>query len=192
MEALAVDLQLLRAVLVPDLKLAVGRELMARVASLDPSGRGTISLAGVMLEAELPKGLAVGQEIRLQVRELSPDKVVLGLQEHAATLAPPPTTPLPGGGAVVVKERSAGGGRGDGEGAVHTLSISYDAPTMGSMDMHFVLASGGLRLQVSVGMAAFEAADKGAGELIDALTQAVGVPVAVSIAPRHEPLDVYA
>jgi len=79
MEPLAVDANLLRAVLAPDLKLDIGRLLMVRVASVEADGRGVLSLAGMLLEAELPESVSAGQELRLQVRELTPEKVVLAI-----------------------------------------------------------------------------------------------------------------
>jgi hypothetical protein len=196
-DVLAVDLQLLRQVLLPDLKLTVGRELMARVVDIEPGGRGTLSLAGMLLEAEMPKELVAGQEIRLQVRELSADKVVLGLQTRPPELAPAVAAPLPGGGTVHVRakdeqEGGPGGGAGGGS-ASHSLTITYDAPTLGAVDMHFVLEPGALRLAVTVAAGRpFEAADDGGEQLREALARVLEVPVAVSITPRYEPLDVYA
>ena len=67
-----------------------------------------LSLAGMLLEAELPDNVRAGQELRLQVRELTPDKVVLAIQEEpqAATTAAgrAVAVPMPGG-------RIAAGGR---------------------------------------------------------------------------------
>jgi hypothetical protein len=197
MEALAVDLQLLRQIMLPELKLAVGRTLMARVAALEANGRGTISLAGVMLDAQLPKGLRVGQEIRLQVREITPDKVVLGLQDRPAVLAQPVAMPLPGGGAIEVRERheSSGGSGGGGAGGsgVHTLAITYDAPALGPVDMRFALDPATLRLQLTVAAgAAFDAAHAASEDLSQALSGVLDRSISVSVQSRYEPVDVYA
>ena len=61
-----------------------------------------LSLAGMLLEAELPSNVRAGEELRLQVRELTPEKVVLAIKDESQ---PPPAMPssrracrLPGGG----------------------------------------------------------------------------------------------
>ena len=65
-----------------------------------------LSLAGMLLEAELPDNVRAGQELRLQVRELTPDKVVLAIKEESQPPPPAavdaPRVPLPGGGSVQV------------------------------------------------------------------------------------------
>lgn len=50
---LSVDAQLLEALLTPELTLSVGRELAVRFASTGEQGRGLISLAAQLLEAEV-------------------------------------------------------------------------------------------------------------------------------------------
>ena len=193
MQALAVDLQLLRSVMMPDLRLSVGRTLMARVAALEPNGRGTISLAGVMLEAELPKGVAIGQELKLQVRELTPEKVVLGLQERPPVLAQPVTTPMPGGGAIEIKEQHESSGGGAGGSDVHTLSLVYDAPSLGPIDLQFALDPASLRVVVTLAAGAPHELALGAADALGAaLSTAVDRSITVSVKPRHEPIDVYA
>jgi hypothetical protein len=192
MDALAVDLQLLRAVLMPELKLTLGRELMARVASVEQNGRGTLSLAGVLLEAELPDGIKPGQELRLQVRELTPERVVLGLQDpQSPPAAPAPPVPPR---AVYVKERtgsSSSGPAGPDE-ETHTLTLRYEAPSLGPVDMRFVLDAGALALQVVVAPGtSYEAADDASGRLSDALSAALDRAITVTVLPRREPIDVY-
>lgn len=197
MDAISVNPQLLKLLLAPEVKLSVGRELMARVASIAENGRGQISLAGVLLEAELPKNLTPGQEIRLAVREMTPERLVLQLQPMATMPPPPPvavqSAPLPGGGSVRVQEEAKrSGGPGEDQ-AIHTLALTYDAPSLGAVDLHFVLAPGGLRLQVTTAPGdAYAAADDASDHLTRSLGDALGVPISVSVTPRHEPLDVYA
>jgi hypothetical protein len=61
MQPLAIDLQLLRSLLLPEMRIVPGRALMARVVNADGNGRGSISIAGYLLDAELPKHVgAVG------------------------------------------------------------------------------------------------------------------------------------
>jgi hypothetical protein len=195
MESLAVDLQLLRSTMVGDLRLSVGRTLMARVASVEGNGRGTLSLAGTLLDAELPKGLAAGQEIRLQVRELTPDKVVLALENRPPVLDQPVGMPMPGGGAVEIKERiepDAGGG-GDGGGAKHMLTLVYDAPSLGSIEMRFALDPASLKLELVLSAGEpYQRAQDSSDELRQALSETVQRTITVSILPRREPLEIYA
>ena len=88
---LAVDLLLLRTALTPDIRIAPGRALMARVVTADGDGRGALSIAGAVFEAELPKQVRAGEDLRLVVRDVSSDRVVLQLADQTAPpLAPPP------------------------------------------------------------------------------------------------------
>ncbi len=197
MEALAVDLQLLRSLMVPDLRLSVGRMLTARVADIQANGRGTISLAGTLLEAELPKGLAAGQTIHLQVRELTPEKVVLALTERPPVLEQPVSMPSPGGGLLEVKRypegEARGGSGGSADASRHTLRLVYEAPSLGAMEMSFVLDPASLRLDVIVGSGeAHELASGHVTELREALSAALGRTITVSITPRRQPVEIYA
>jgi hypothetical protein len=196
MDPIAVDIRLIKAVLGTELKIAPGRVLMARVVTADGTGRGSLNIAGTTLEAELPKDVETGQELRLTVRHVSPERVELSLAgSEEAGAAAASSAPLPGGGAVRVAERDAGGGgsgAGSGDGR-HTVSLRYDAPSLGAIDLRFQLDPESLH--VSAVLAAgdpVELAQDRAGELQDALSQALGRPVKVDVSARYEPLDVYA
>ncbi|HEX4807133.1 MAG TPA: hypothetical protein VFU94_14635 [Conexibacter sp.] len=77
MRPLAVDLVLLRST-APDLPLAVGRVLAARV--VERHGRhGVLNLAGAFLTAELPEEVQAGDTLRLVVQEASGGRAVLAL-----------------------------------------------------------------------------------------------------------------
>ena len=194
MQPLAVDASLLRTVLATDVKLAIGRELMARVASVTTGGRGVLSLAGMLLDAELPSGVHAGEELRLQVRELTPDKVVLAIREDVQPAAVPvetPRVPLPGGGSVKVTERDAGGPLAAGD-RTHTVTVRYDAPALGTVDLHFTLAAGALALTVAVAPGAYETADDHAGALRATLAAATERPTTVTVLARREPVEVFA
>jgi hypothetical protein len=193
-----VDIRLIRAVLGAELRVAPGRALMARVVSVYPGGRGALSIAGALIDAQLPKGVEAGQDLSLVVRHVSPERVVLGMAgDQTATPAPvpPPAAQLPGGGTVQVTERDAGGaGGGSGRaGDRHALALVYDAPALGAVDLRFELDSGALRLTATLaaGEPVARARDA-AGELRDALSEALGRPATVEIGARREPLDVYA
>ncbi|HEX3802906.1 MAG TPA: flagellar hook-length control protein FliK [Solirubrobacteraceae bacterium] len=197
MQPLAVDASLLRAVLATDLQLTVGRALMARVAAITAEGRGTLSIAGMPLDAELPATVQAGDELRLIVREVTPDKVVLAIQDDAQpppaafAQAEAPRVPLPNGGSLQVTERDAGGQLATGDGT-HTLTLKYDAPTLGPIEMRFTLTPGALNLALEVAPSAYPALDDQAPQLASSLTSAAERPSRVTVTPRREPLEVFA
>ena len=194
MDPIAVDIRLIRAVLGGEMRVAPGRALMARVMSTDAAGRGALSIAGAVIEAKLPKEVQAGQELRLTVREITPERIVLSLSEQAGAAAPAAAAELPGGGSVRVSEQDEAARKaGGGPAGRHTLALVYDAPALGPVDLRFELDAQSLRVTATLaaGIPA-ESAGDAAGELQDALAEALGRPVAVQITPRHEPLDVYA
>ena len=188
------DIRLIRAVLGAELRIAPGRGLLARVVSTDGLGRGTLSIAGALIDAELPRHVETGQELRLVVREVSADRVVLGLSDQA--VAPPPApVELPGGGTVRVNEDDEGGGSSPPGTSPETqrLSLRYDAPALGPVDLRFELGAGSLRVVVALGPGdALDLGRSGAGELQRTLGANADRPVTVTVAGRREPLDLYA
>jgi hypothetical protein len=196
MEPLAVDLRILRSLLLPEMRIVPGRALMARVVNADGNGRGALSIAGYLLDAELPKHVAAGQDLRLVVREVSAERVLLAIAHPDAQPppAPPPApaVPLPGGGTIRVQEEDAPGGGTGASADTHSVALRYDAPALGPVDLRFELDPGGLRLAITVSPAALDAARGDAGPLQTALATAVGADAAVTVTARREPLDVYA
>src|ERR1700704_5921781 len=132
MDPIAVDIRLIRAVLAPELKIVPGRAFMARVVAVDPRGRGTISIAGIAIDAELPRHVRAGDELRLVVRHASAERVVLGLSAQAMVPAPM-AVPLPGGGAVRVSEEDEHRRRPPSSPDSDTLTLRYDAPSLGAV-----------------------------------------------------------
>jgi hypothetical protein len=200
MDPIAVDIRLIRAVLGAELRVAPGRALMARVVNVNPMGRGALSIAGALVDAKLPPGVQAGQDLRLVVRHVSPEQVVLGISQEAGAAAAQPlaAAELPGGGRVRVTERD-----GDSEGASgrapdagrHVLELAYDAPALGTVDLRFELDPHSLRVHATLAAGAPAAsATEAAVELRDAIAAALGGgrTVTVEITPRREPLDVYA
>ena len=188
------DIRLIKAVLGTELRITPGRAIMARVVNTDGRGRGVITIAGEPLEASLPEHIKPGQELRLVVREASPERVILGLADQL----PNPQAaevPLPGGGTIRVSDEDPGnpaGGAGARPGT-HTLTLRYDAPALGGVDLRFELTPGSLT--VDVGLAAgrpFTTAQDRADELKAALRAAVQRDVSVTVAPRYDPMDLYA
>ncbi len=197
MDPINVDIRLIKAVLGAELRIAPGRALMARVVTADGLGRGSLNIAGAVIDASLPKDVQAGQELRLTVAHVSPDRVELSLsgQNPAAfAAAASEAVPLPGGGTVQVAERDAGGGGGGSQGAGrHALSLRYDTPTLGAIDLRLELDPENLRVSATLAAGQpFDLALNNAGKLGDALTAAVARAVTVDVVPRREPLDVYA
>ena len=192
------DIRLIKAVLGAELRIAPGRALMARVVTADGSGRGSLNIAGAVIDAALPKEIQAGQELRLTVRHVSPERIELSLSDQRlSTPAAADAVPLPRGGTVQVAERDAGGGgsgaAGGGGADRHTLSLRYDAPALGAVDLRFELDRESLCLSATLAAGSpFDLALDGAGELRDALAAAIGRPVRVDLSARREPLDVYA
>jgi len=194
MDPIAVDIRLIRAVLGGEMKVMPGRAMMARVVVADRSGRGKLAIAGAVIDAEIPKHVRAGQELRLTVRDVSAHQVVLGMSDQAPALAAT-AADLPGGGVLRVTEEEAdgsGSGSGGSPGS-QTLSLRYDAPALGAVDLRFDLDPGSLRVSVTVAPGTpLSLAQARAEALRDALTAGVGRPATVTVTARHEPLDVYA
>jgi hypothetical protein len=193
MDPIAVDIRLIKAVLGTELRIAPGRALMARVVNTDGHGRGVITIAGEPLEAALPDHVQAGQELKLVVRQATPERVVLGLADQV----PNPQAaevPLPGGGSIRINDDDPGTpGTGGARTGIHTLSLRYDAPALGPVDLRFELTPALLRLTAGLapGQPLAQATIR-ATELQDALQAAVERPVSVVVEPRHDPLDLYA
>jgi hypothetical protein len=194
MDPIAVDIRLIRALLAPDLRIAPGRVLMARVASVGSSGRGMLSIAGTLIEAELPPEVHAGQELRLTVQHASAEKVVLRISQDQ----PPPASPqpaaiaLPGGGTVRLTEREAASSDSSRPGT-HVLALRYDAPAVGPVDLRFELDPGSLRVTATLAAGApVQQAEADAQNLRQALSDGVERAITVAVKARQEPLDVYA
>ena len=109
------------------------------------------------------------------MRELTPERVLLALQEPPPVLDQPLSAPMPGGGTLEVRERTEsqeGGAAGAPD--THTLMLVYDAPALGAVEMRFVLGPSALMLELSVRAGdSFEEARESASELREALTEAL-------------------
>lgn len=192
---LAVDLLLLRTALAPEIKIAPGRAIMARVVHADGAGRGALSIAGAMFEAELPKHVRGGEDLRLVVRDVSENRVVLQLADQSppALMAPPPHVPLPGGGALAVLEREQHGGGSASADGRDLLTVRYDAPNLGPVELRFDLRPGSLHVTATLGAGEpLRRAQSEAVALREALQAQLDRPISVQLKARYEPLNVYA
>ncbi len=224
---LAISPQALRVLVGPDIKIVPGRAVMARVVQAAPGQKGSLSIAGYLLDAELPEDVQAGQDLRLVVRDVSAERVLLAItdpreaeqsqqSQHGQESGPAQQTqqgqplpgqpdpsavtqggwgpiPLPGGGDVRVTERDAGGREGR-PGERQNVQLRYNAPALGAVDLRFQMDAGSLSLAVTLAPGQpLELAQDGAESLRQALAASLpGRAVSVTVAPRREPLDVYA
>jgi hypothetical protein len=168
---------------------------MGRVVHADGTGRGSLSIAGAVIEADLPKHVRAGAEVRLVVKEVSAERVVLSMADHPAVVPPPAEVPLPGGGSVRVpaREDTEPGGSSSSEQGSYSLSLRYDAPALGPIDLRFQLDRASLRVTAAVSAGdPLSAMEAGAETLRAALAAVSDRTVTVTVAPRREPLDLYA
>src|SRR5690349_24275545 len=88
MEPIAVTAALLRNQL-PDIALREGSTLMARVASRG-EGKAVIVIAGVPVTAKLPPEIPVGATLKLQVQQVSAERMTLRIVPQPGQTAPGP------------------------------------------------------------------------------------------------------
>lgn len=194
---IAVDLMLLRAG-APDIVLSPGRSLMARVLEIGPSRVGIINLAGAILTAELPGHVQAGDRMRLVVRETTGDRVLFGVapptqQPTQPGLVPPAPAEVrwPGdGGTLALLEREGGGADGEEAGSV---TVRWDAPALGPVQLRIALDAGGVRAQVTLapGMP-LELGERAADALRAQLARTTKRPATVVVGPLRKPVDLYA
>jgi hypothetical protein len=202
MPVLAVELHLLTDIGATGLRLNPGRGLMARVMAADGAGRGVINIAGAVIEAQLPLHVRAGEQVRLVVRHLDEQRVVLELAHSGSgapqapdTASPPPgVVTLPGGGQLRVDQDAPEARSPDSaRPGAQTVALRYDAPALGTLDLRFELDAGGLRVHVAAAPGpAFARAQAGSETLRQALSESAERPVSVTVSARRQPLDVYA
>jgi hypothetical protein len=191
MDPLAAEMTVLLRTLESEVRLYPGRVLTARVIDGSDPARARLSLAGKLLEAKLPEALRDGEEVRLTVREVSADRVTLSLSASQEGLAAGAQAPLQSGGLAVQQDSSES--KRDGDGAQGSVSLRYDAPSLGPLDMRLELRGGSLLALISVRAgASHELARTGASALREALSASSGLPVELVIRARHDPIELYA
>jgi hypothetical protein len=184
-----VDAALLRAEM-PDLVLRVGHSVVARVASRGDGPLGVLVLAGVPLRASLPDEVKAGETLKLTVAEVTPERVVMRLDNPAAVpLAPPPAQAPParvGVDEAPQRRRSGGGDEA-------SVALRFETPALERLDLRVELTAGTVRATIgAVPGRSFELAEGGSGELREALAAKTARQASVQVVPRREPLDVYA
>jgi hypothetical protein len=78
---LAINPQALRVLVGPDIKIVPGRAVMARVVQAPPGQKGSLSIAGYLLDAELPENVSAGDNLRLVVRDVNTERVLLAITD---------------------------------------------------------------------------------------------------------------
>jgi hypothetical protein len=180
----------------PDLVLREGSVLAARVGERSGS-HGLLMLAGSALVAELPDGVREGERLRLAVAETAGERVVLRIVPETPQPTIPPDVvalPLPDGRTahVQVTEREAEGRTKEPDEPT-SVSIAYESPALGVVDLRLSAGPAGVGAYVQVGSGApFLFAEEGREGLRAALAQATGRPADVAVVPRRDPLNLYA
>src|SRR3954471_8358504 len=197
MQPIAVQLITLQQVM-PDVTLRLGQSLLARVAERH-GDRGILMIAGQPLVAQLPENVRPGDVLKLAVRDITAEQVVMQMHEgkeaqqaqarqDAIPLAFPGQPP-----SQIVVDDQARGGEGAGEGEVSTVALTYSSPALG--DINFRLGMDGSRVAVEVRVAAgapLEIASAAAEVLRERLASATDRAASVTVAPRPGSFNVSA
>jgi hypothetical protein len=198
MQPIAVQLITLQQVM-PDVTLRMGQSLLARVAERH-GDRGILMIAGQPLVATLPENVRAGDVLKLAVRDITAEQVVMQMHEgkeaaqaqqgsqNAVPLAFPGQPP-----SQIIVDDQAGGGDGAGEGDVSTVAVTYESPALGAIN--FRLGMDGSRVAVEVRVAAgapLEVASAAAEALRERLAAATDRAASVTVAPRPGSFNVSA
>jgi hypothetical protein len=199
MQPIAVQLIMLQQVM-PDVTLRTGQSLLARVAERH-GDRGILMIGGQPLVAQLPENVRSGDVLKLAVRDVTAEQVVM--QMHEGKEAPQtaqqgqPTAvlvPFPGGPpAHIVVDDQASGGEGAGEGDVAAIALTYESPALGPINLRLGMDAANVVAEVRVAAGApLELAGAAADVLRDALAAATERVASVTVAPRPGSFDVSA
>jgi len=196
-QPIAVQLITLQQVM-PDVTLRLGQSLLARVAERH-GDRGILMIAGQPLVAQLPEHVRAGDVLKLAVRDITAEQVVMQMhegKETAQTQQSPNAVPLAFPGQppsrIVVDDNAASGAEGL-EGDVSAVALTYESPALGAMN--FRLGMDGARVVCEVRVSAgapLEVASAAAGVLRDRLASATDRAASVSVSPRPGSFDVSA
>jgi hypothetical protein len=194
MDPIAVTAALLRNQL-PDVPIREGASMMARVASRGES-HAVIVIAGIPVTAELPRDIPAGATLKLKVKEVSADRVWLQIDPQGPTAAPTPVVAQaaapPQLRPQVAVEEEPGRRRGaDGE-LADIVSLSFNSPTLGRLDLRLELRGEKLLTEITTPAGRPHSLAEGNAERLRANLEAVGLAATVKVRPRHTPLDLYA
>jgi hypothetical protein len=198
MQPIAVQLITLQQVM-PDVTLRLGQSLLARVAERH-GDRGILMIAGQPLVAQLPEQVRAGDVLKLAVRDITAEQVVMQMHEgkeapqaqqqgqSAIPLAFPGQPP-----SQIVVDDDSSGSDAAGEGDVSAVAVTYESPALGAIN--FRIGMDGARVVCEVRVAAgapLEVASAAAEALQSALAAKTERAAAVTVAPRVGSFDVSA
>jgi hypothetical protein len=199
MDAIQVNAILLRNLL-PDLRMTPGATFVGRVMERH-AGHGLLNLAGTVLVAKLPDGVDPGTRLRLAVQEVTPEHVLMRIVPDAGGQAPAPQQPVAAHAQTAVSVPLPDGTQAQmrldviadedparpGGPAAKAVTVHYDSPTLGRVDVRLVLGPNGLVAGVGAapGMPVALAGEH-AAELRAGLSRAMGRPVEVHVGRRTE------
>lgn len=195
MDAIQLNAVLLRNLL-PDLRMTPGSTFVGRIMERH-QGHGLLNLGGTVLLAKLPEGVEAGARLRLAVADVTPEQVVMQIVQDAgpgpqAAPAQPPSAvavPLPDGSQAqmrleVVEDEDP---TRPGGPTTKAVTVHYDSPALGRVDVRLVLGPNGLVAGVGAAPGApVRLAEQHVGELRAGLTRAMGQPVDVHVGRRTE------
>jgi hypothetical protein len=202
MDAIQLNAVLLRNLL-PDLRMTPGATFVGRIMERH-AGHGLLNLGGTVLVAQLPEGVEAGARLRLAVQEVTQDKVVMRIVPDQGGGAPAqaPQQPLHGAASAVaiplpdgtqaqmrleVAEEQQDPTRPGGGATTKAVTVHYDSPALGRVDVRLVLGPNGLVAGVGAAPGApVHLAEQHIGELRAGLSRAMGQPVDVHVGRRTE------
>jgi hypothetical protein len=197
-QPIAVQLITLQQVM-PDVALRLGQSLVARVAERH-GDRGILMIAGQPIVAQLPSEARAGDVLRLIVKDMSAEQVVMQMHEgrEAAQAAQQgqPNVPLAFPGqqpSHVIVDDQASGGSGGADGDVAAIALTYDSPALGAMNFRIGMDAANVVVEVRMAAGApFEVANAAADALRAAVAEATERNAQVSVAVRPGSFDVSA
>jgi hypothetical protein len=192
MDPIAVTAALLRAQL-PEVPIREGASMMARVASRGAT-HAVLVIAGVPVTAKLPPEIEPGAVLKLQVKEVTAERVWMQIDPQTAPQAPvigqaaPQAEPQP---RVEVQEPPARRAGADGE-PVDVVALAFTHPLLGRLDLRLELRGERVLAEVTTPAGRPHQVASRSSERLRASLEAVGLAATVNVRPRHTPLDLYA
>lgn len=182
----------------PDVTLRLGQSLLARVAERH-GDRGILMIAGQPLVAQLPEQVRAGDVLKLAVRDITAEQVVMQMHEgraaaEAAQHDQPVVVPFPDGQpATIAVDDQAGGGDEDGDGDASAIALTYESPVLGAINLRIGMDASSVVAEVRVAAGApLELATAASGSLREALALGTERVASVVVAPRPGSFDVSA
>lgn len=199
MQPIAVQLITLQQVM-PEVTLRLGQSLLARVA--DRHGdRGILIIAGQPLVAQLPEHVRAGDVLKLAVRDISAEQVVMQLHEGKEAAAeqalrpePEAVVQFPGQppSRIVVDDQASGGGA-DGDEDVAAIALTYESPALGPINLRIGMNASSVVAEVRIAAGApLQMGQAASAALRDRLAAATERSASVSVVPRPGSCDVSA